>query len=179
MANGWGRAGWAVRVPRAAEAWWRWAQSPGLGAAAAEDETPGWCLLLSAVAAAAVASQWSLPLGAAVGLAVWAGGYGVAALLAWVGRELGGRASARSLAASLAEASCPAVLALAAARLGVGLLAVGFLLLAGARAVVDVGRQEAFGGARVVAMLVLAAVVVVAGLEALMVLGDLAHRAMG
>ena len=169
----------AVGVPRAAEAWWQWAASPGLGARAAQSEAPGWCLLLSAVAAGAVASRWSHAMGAAAALAVWGGGYGLAALLAWVGRELGGRASARALAASLAVASCPAVLALAAARLALWPLAAGLLLLAGVRGGVDVGRQHAFGGARVVATLVLTAVVAVAGLEALLVLAVVVHRVMG
>lgn len=179
MGNGGERAPRVVGVPRAAAAWWQWAESPGWGAQAAQSEAPGWCLLVSAVAAGAVAARWSYPLGVSAALAVWAGGYGLAALLAWVGRELGGRASARALAASLAVASCPAVLALAAARLALWPLAAGLLLLAGVRIGVDVGRQHAFGGARVVATLVLAAVVAVAGLEALLVLGVVVHRVMG
>lgn len=179
MGNGVERDGRAVGVPRAAEAWWQWALSPGLGAKAAQSEAPGWCLLLSAVAAGAVTAQWSYPLAGAAALAVWAGGYGLAVLLAWVGRELGGRGTARSLASSVAVASCPAVLALAAARLALWPLAAGLLLLAGARIGAEVGRQHALGRGRAAATWVLAAVVVVAGLEALLVLGVVAHHVMG
>ena len=179
MGNGGAGAPPVVGVPRAAAAWWQWAESPGWGAQAAESEAPGWCLLLSAVAAGAVAGGWSSPLGVLAVVVVWAGGYGLAGLLAWVGRELGGRGSARALAAGLAVASCPAVLALAAARLAVWPLATGLLLLAGVRLGVEVGRQHAFGGGRVVATRVLAAVVTVAGLEALVALGLMMHHVVG
>ena len=165
--------------PRAAAAWWQWAQSPGIGFQAARSDAPGWCLVLSAAAAGAVAARWSPAVGGAAALMTWAGGYGLAALLAWVGRELGGRASVRALAASVAVASCPAVLALAAARLTLWPLTAALLLLAGARLSVEVGRQHAFGCARTAATLVLAATVAVAGLEAVLGLGMLAHRLMG
>lgn len=167
------------RVPQVAEAWWQWADAPLRALAPAAMEAPGWCLLLSGAMAGAVVAQWSRPLGLVAALTVWPGGYGAAGLLAWVGRELGGRASARRLAASLAVASCPLVLALAAARLAWWPAAAGLAVLAAGRAWGELGRQEAFRGGRVLALLVLAAVAAAAAAEVLGLAGLLAHRLLG
>ena len=142
-------------------------------------EAPGWCLLASGAAAGAVVAEWSRPLGLLAMVALWGGGYAAAGLLAWVGRELGGRATARHLAASLAVASCPLVLALAAARLAWWPLAAGLAMMAAERAWVEVGRQEAFRGGRVLALVVLAAVVAAAGAEGLGASAVVAHRLLG
>lgn len=171
---------WAQHVRVAAagslEGWRRWAASPWVPQADGWVRAPGAALLVSGLVAAAVAEAWSRTWALVALSAIWLGGCGLGALVSFVGRELGGQATRTQSLQVLAEASCPWVLAVAAARLEWWPIAAGLGVLSVQRTWVGWRDSQRFTASRMLAALVLAATVVVAAVIVLLALWWAWHR---
>jgi len=171
---------WTRRVGVAAKGslagWRHWAASPWVPEADAEVRAPGAQLLVSGMVAAVVVGAWSRTWAPVALAAIWLGGYGLSALISFVGGELGGQATRARSVQVVAESSCPWVLAVAAARLEWWPVAAGLGVLSVQRTWVGWRDSQRFTAGRMLAVLVLAATLVLAAVIVMLALWWAWHR---